>query len=167
MLCLLPACTSLNVDPIAPKPHTGYVDLFTPGSDEFSWDVKRFDDASGTFKPLFSQFDPVQGRILRLALPPGHHRLRVAFLNRVIVDPAIVDVEVVDGHITPVLIAAKDEGQASVRTRTTGLGSTVYGQLGRHTRIGSVEADAYRLTATVQAPVAYQRKAQMPYAVGP
>ncbi|MFO1475607.1 MAG: hypothetical protein U1F98_03020 [Verrucomicrobiota bacterium] len=163
LICLLPACASLNVDPRHPEPGVGYVDLYTPTPEQLSWDVREFNAADNAFKPVFSDIDPVQGRILRLAFPPGTCRLRITFLNRVIIEPVILDVTVDAGRITPVEIDSKDEGDASVYTIRTGLGSTAYGHLGRHTRVTGVGTPAYRLTGKALPPVDYQVKSKMPY----
>ena len=113
------------------------------------------------------QIEPVEGRVLRLALAPGHHRLRITFLNRVISDPALIEVEVRDGQVTPVEMTLTATGTAFVRTEEQRRGGTARGRYGRATKVASDESQMYRVTATLQTPRPYQLKEQMPYAQNP
>ncbi len=155
-------CASTNVNPAVPKMNTGYVDFYADDSAEFSWDIQRLDGTSST--KIFYDVDPLQNRVLRVAMAPGQYRLRVTFLNYVITEPALLDLVVQDGHITPVHVSFTEAGVSSVRTKETSRGGTAYGRHGRRTSIDSYESKAYRVSATPQPPVPYRPKEQMPYA---
>ena len=157
-------CVSPNVNPPLARANTGYVDFHADYSAGLSWEVARFDERTRDFQRLFSEFEPPPGGVLRLAFPPGHYRLRVTFLNRVITQPAEVEVEVQDGNITPVRVTLTEAGVTFVQTKTASPGATAYGRYGRRTKIASDESVMYRLSAVGDAPVAYQPKERMPYA---
>ena len=108
--------------------------------------------------------EPPTGGFLRLAFAPGHHRLRVTFLNRVITPPAEVEVEVRDGKITPFRVTLTAAGTAQVETKEVSRGGTVKGGYGRRTKLGGDETVMYGLSAAVDPPVPYKPKEQMPYA---
>ena len=90
-------CASQNVNPPQARANTGYVDFHADSAGELYWQVERFDDRTQSFKNVFSTFDPLPDKVLRLAFVPGHYRLQVTFLNRVITQPAEVEVEVQAG----------------------------------------------------------------------
>src|ERR1043166_2504438 len=157
-------CASPNVNPAAPRAKTGFVDFYTDPGDTLAWDVRRFETAANQFKTLFSELNPPEDGILRLAFEPGHQRFRVSFLNRVIAEPAVGDVEVQDGRVTPVHVTLTGSGVTSVQTKETGRGGTAAGRYQRRTKIESNETKMYRLTAVSQEPRPYQLKQRMPYA---
>jgi hypothetical protein len=157
-------CATQNVNPPQARANTGYVDFHADSSGELSWDVARFDDRTQSFKSVFSELDPPPDGVLRLAFAPGHYRLRVTFLNRVITQPAEIEVEVQDGKITPVRVTLTNAGVALVETRETSRSGTAYGRYGRRTKIGSDETAMYGISAVAAPPVAYQIKERMPYA---
>jgi len=157
-------CSSPNVNPGSPKLHVGYIDLYADSPGEFCWAVHEVGPSPDDLKKVFYDLSPVQGRILRLALPPGPHRLRVTFLDRVVTKPVEVEVEIHESEITPVRVSLAPEGNAFVKTKETSAGGTAYGRYGRRTKIGSYETSMFALTAQTEAPVPYQRKEQMPYA---
>src|ERR1051326_7654340 len=97
-------CASKNVNPSVPKLRTGYVDCYAEPSSELWWDVQRFDPGANRFSTVFSELKPLEGRVLRLAFVPERHRLRVTFLNRLIAEPAVFEVNIREGQITPVRI---------------------------------------------------------------
>jgi hypothetical protein len=161
-LLALGCASTTNVNPAAPKMNTGYVDFYADDSGEFSWDIQRLDATSST--KIYYDVDPLKSKVLRLAMPPGQYRLRVTFLNYVITEPALFDLVVQDGHITPVHVSLTEAGVSSVRTKETSRGGTAYGRHGRRTSIDSYESKAYRVSATPQPPAPYRPKEQMPYA---
>jgi hypothetical protein len=156
-------CASRNVNPPQARANTGYVDFHADSSSDLNWDVARFDERSQTFQRVFSELEPPQYGVLRLALPPGHCRLRVTFLNRVIAAPAEIEVEVQDGKITPVRVTLTAAGVALVRTDQESRGGTAKGRLGRRDRFGSVESTTYNVSVAAEPPVAYQPKERMSY----
>jgi hypothetical protein len=156
-------CASPNVNPPTARPHTGYVDFYAVNADGLSWDIT---DLKRNQK-VFYKFDPVTEPILRLALKPGQYPLRVTFLNHVVLQPGVADVEVRDGMVTPVTVTLLPAGTALVETRSGRAGGTYYGRYGRRTRIKSNEAVSYEVIIEPQPPVPFQPRAQMPYAVAP
>ena len=157
-------CASPNVNPPHARANTGYVDFRAEPADEYCWEVLRFDDRKQTFRNYYSELDIPPDGVLRLAFAPGHHRLRVTFLNQVVVEPAIVEVEVADGKVTPVRLTMRNAGTGLVETRELSHGGTAKGRYGRRVQIGNKESKLYRLTAVAEASVAYQPRAQTPNA---
>jgi len=160
----IPGCSTPNVNPPHARANTGYVDFYADAPEELNWDVARFDDQTQSFKSVFSELEPVPNGVLRLAFAPGHHRLRVTFLNRVIDRPAEVEVEVLDGKITPVRLTLTAGGTVNVDTKKESSGPTAKGSFGRRTKFGTDESVMYSLSATAEPPVAYQLKERMSYA---
>ena len=160
-------CASPNVNPPAPRANTGYVDFYTESVGEPAWDIQRFDASANEFKLAFSELKLIEGGLLRLAFAPGRHRLRVTFLNRVIAEPAVVEVDVRDGQVSPVQVTLAEAGTSSVQTRQESRGATYRGRSRRRAEIGSYEAKIYRVSAATQESRPYQLKEQMPYARQP
>jgi hypothetical protein len=157
-------CATPNVNPPQARAKTGYVDFYADSSGELSWDVARFDDRTQDFRSVFSDFEPPPGRVLRLAFPPGHYRLRVTFMNRAVREPGLVELEIKDGLITPVHVALIPDGTTQVETKNTRVGGTFKGRYGRGTKFGSDESTLYRVSAEAKPALPYQVKEQMPYA---
>jgi hypothetical protein len=157
-------CATQNVNPPRACAHTGYVDFHADSSGALYWQVARFDERARKFQNVFSDLKPPPDGVLRLAFAPGHHRLQVTFLNRVIAKPAEVEVEVQDGKIIPVGVTLTEAGTALVVTKELSRGGTVKGTYGRRTEISSNESIMYGLSAVADPPAAYQTKERMPYA---
>lgn len=145
-VCLWAGCASPDVNPPVARAGSGYVDFYTIGGGNLDWEVAGFDGQIQRYRILFSEFNPPPNGVLRLALSPGRHRLRVTFLNRVIREPAACVVEVATGKITPVHVVLTEDSLTQVQ-----------GQDGP-------EASRYRISLVVNAPMAYRVKGQMPYA---
>jgi hypothetical protein len=156
-------CATQNVNPPQARANMGYADFRADPAGELYWQVERFDDHAQVFQKVFSELEPPTGGLLRLAFAPGRHRLRVTFLNRVITQPAEIEVEVQDGRITPVRVVLTSAGTTQVETREVSRGGTVRGHYGRRTRLGSDETVRYGLSAVADPPVPYQVKERMPY----
>ena len=154
----VPGCATPNVNPPQARANTGYVDFQADPSAELCWDVARFDDRTQDFKSVFSELDPLADGVLRLAFAPGHYRLRVTFLNRVITQPAEIEVEVQDGKITPVRVTLTETGTAFVQTKETSRGGTAKGRYGRRTKIDTDETVMSGLSAVADPPMPYQVK---------
>ena len=164
--CLLGAgCASSNVNPSAPRPHTGYVDFYLAPAEDLNWDVKGSESRNKSEETLFSELRFLDENILRLAFPPGHYTFSIGFLNRVILERARVEVEVRSGEVTPVRVSLEEVGTATVKRKEIGMGGTAYGRYGRATKIRSEEDPIYRVLADVQHPLPYAVKAQVPYHV--
>jgi hypothetical protein len=157
-------CASPNVNPPEARAHTGYVDFHADPTNELCWHVTRFEQRTQSFKDVFLEYGPVQGAILRLTFAPGHYRIRITFLNRLIANPAEVEVEVQNGKVTPVRVTLIETSTTMVQTKEVSRGGTVYGRYGRRTKIGNDEAVMYAISALAEPPVDYQPKERMPYA---
>jgi hypothetical protein len=153
-------CASRNVDPASARSHTGYIDFFATNDDELCWDITEVKHD----REIVREFKPLPEHILRLAFRPGEYEFRVSFLNRVITDPAVTNVVVHDGMITPVSVTLIEAGTAQVETKETHVGGTWYGRYGRGTKFRDNEAGIFRLDAEPQNPLPYKPKAEMPYA---
>lgn len=157
-------CATPNVNPPQARANTGYVDFHADPAGELWWEVARFDENTQSFKSVFSELSPPPGGVLRLAFAPGRHRLQVTFINRVIAKPVEVEVEVLDGKITPVRIMLTEAGVTLVRTETESVGGTAKGRYGRRTKIDTDESVTYSISAVADPPVDYQLKERTPYA---
>lgn len=157
-------CATVDVNPALPAANTGYVDFFVQSPTALAWSVERWNTNANRFAVLYSSFEPSESRILRLALAPGRHQLRVSFPNRAVSEPAQFETEVGVGQVTPVEFELVATGTTLVRTAGQRRGATYKGRYGRATTIGSDETRMYRVVAEPQSPQAYQRKEQMPYA---
>jgi len=158
--CLAAGCASPNVNPSHARANTGYVDFHADPPGDLFWEVSNIDDPQNP-KVLFSELSAPEGGVLRLAFPPGHHRVRITFLNRVIKVPGETDVEVRDGKITPVRVKLTDAGAASVQTITQGSGSSAQGRFRSSNRYGSDSSVMYGLAAVAETPIDYQPKERM------
>jgi hypothetical protein len=164
LACLLiSGCASTNVNPHAPEANMGYVDFCLVAQKDLAWEIQNFEPESQRFETVFSELDPVEGGVVRLAFAPGPQRLRVSFLNRVIIEPAIVDVIVQDARVTPIQISLVQAGRASVETREYRWGGSAKGYYGRHTKVGSDEATTFRVVADVLTPKPYAPKSTPPH----
>jgi hypothetical protein len=160
---LFTGCASNDVNPSRPKSSTGYVDFYAAGGEDLHWEVI---DATNN-KKLFSEYEPVEGGVLRLALPPGRHTLQVQFRNRVVLESEAKEIELRDGMVTPVRVRMEDAGTINVRERKAQWGDSFSGRRGRVTKISTPESLAFHVFLEPASPVPYQTKAQMPYATGP
>ncbi len=157
-------CATRDVNPPQPRANTGYVDFRSASAEELYWQVKGFNDEKHRYDVIYSELEYPTGRVLRLAFPPGRHRLQVGFLNRAIAKPLEAEVEVQAGTVIPVRVTLTPASTAMVETRQESYGGTASGRVGRRVRIGSAETIIYELSVAVDAPIAYQPKERMPYA---
>ena len=151
-------CASPNVNPPVPGVNTGYIDFYVQSSEGLAWEVQGFDSAANRFKTLFSNLEPIKDGVLRLAFKPGTQQVRVTFLNRVIMQPAVLDVTVHDGQITPVQVTLTEADTVSVSTRQETMGRGARGYYGRRYEFGSYDTKSFKLTAVAQPPKAYTPK---------
>ena len=159
---ILGGCSTPNVNPPAPSAHTGYVDFYTDSDMGLSWEVKRADDRTGEMRGLFSEFEPVQGTVLRLAAPPGNHRFQVWFTNQVTEGPQTVQVQVVDGRVTPVHVTLTPVGSTSVERKDYSFRGSTKGY-GSGTKIVSGQSEVFQIGAVAGSPQPYGTKEAMPY----
>jgi len=164
LVTLVTSCATPNVNPTQARANTGYVDLYSDAPDKFAWQVEDFDNGSQSFKRLFFDIEPPRGRILRLSLSPGPHRLRIASVNNVTRGPAVVEVEVKDGMVTPVHLSLIPDGTGTVEHKEQQLRATSKGYYGRASKIHKDESEIFRVTAEARKPVPYQVKERTDYA---
>jgi hypothetical protein len=159
---VLPGCSTSNPNPATPHANTGYIDFYTDSNLELSWEVKRFETESAELKTVFSQFEPVQGSILRIAAAPGRQRYQVWIANRVTEGPEFVDVRVENAKVTPVHVTLTTAGTTSVDRKVYGLRPSAKGY-GRGTKIVMQGEDVFRIGTAAEVPRNYQTKERMPY----
>jgi len=159
----VPGCATRNVNPPQARAHTGYVDFYADSSGELSWEVACLEEDTERFKKVFSEFEPVPGRVLRLAIAPGRHRWRVSFSNRLVRGPGLVEAEVKEGMITPVHVVLIPDGTAAVQRKENQLGRTVHGYAGRRVETSSDATVILRVSCEANTPIPYQVKEQMVY----
>lgn len=161
---LLAGCASPESNPPQARANTGYIDFRSEPPGGLWWEVLAFNGRAQTFEKVYSELKEPAWDVLRLAFPPGHHRLQLAFLNEVIVAPVEVEVDVQDGKITPVLVKLSEAGTASVLSKDYNWSGNARGRYGRRTVIGSRQAVRYLVTPTVEPKRDYKVVQQMPYA---
>jgi len=149
-------CTSHNVNPHVAQPHTSYVDIFDPEGRAFSWDIKDVQQQ----RSVYTEYKPQSG-VVRLPLSPGSYDLSIRILNTAISKPATVQVQVVEGQLTPIQVRLAEEGTTQIDRKHTPLP----GNYTRRTKITADETQTFRLEADVLASVPYRPKEQMPYAL--
>lgn len=156
-------CASSNVNADRPEATTGHVDIYTDANAGLAWDVREASAGAGDFETVFSDVTPVAGNILRLPFAPGRHQLRVTLLNRVVTEPADIDITVESGKVAPVRIILVEAGTTSVISKRTIMGGTG-SRSGRQTDTRRDETTMYDLSASVGSPVPLRPEQQMPYA---
>ncbi len=159
MALLAGGCSSPNVNPASARHGMGYVDFYADDADDLYWDVTDLK----TNKKVYYEFDPLKEPILRLALKPGQHELRVTFSNHIIDTPGMTEVDVQEGMITPIEVTLLPAGTALFKTKTTAWGSTYFGVYGRRTMINDHPSPSYEVALEPRPPLPYQPKAQMSY----
>jgi hypothetical protein len=158
ILLLASACASRNVNPPTPKAHTGYVDIYSQPGMGISWDILYAKPGSDHFKRAYSDVKPVEGGVLRIALPPGRHLLRINVLNHVITDPTDVELEVADGKVTPVRVNFDKGKSLSMPFTDPSSGGSIYRRQGRGSKISLYEASEYAISATAGTLEPYKPK---------
>ncbi len=155
-------CSTPNVNPPAPRAHTGYVDFYTDSDLGLSWEVKLADKRTGKLRTVFSEFKPVEGSILRLAAAPGKHRFQVWFINQFTEGPQTAQVQVEDGKVTPVHVTLTPASPTFVRQKNYAFRGSAKGY-GRGTKITTEEGEVFHIGLDARVPEAYQPKEQKPY----
>lgn len=159
---LCTSCATTNTNPPVAKPHTGYVDFYSPGNPPLSWEVKRWDPKADAFKTVFSKVKPLPGGVLRLESAPGLQRFQITFLNRVVQTPAVTEVRVEEGMVTPVKVELLALGQTSVVSKEQEVGANIQGA-GRKTQYSTQAGTVNQLVASAQPPMPYRPQEQTRY----
>jgi len=161
--CLaLVSCGTSSPNPRSPKANTGYVDFYTDSSLDLTWQVKRVDDRSGELRTVYSDYEPVQGTILRLAAPPGAQQFQVWIVNRITTGPQELSVPVENGQVTPVRVTLTPMGTNFVQNKVYGFRPSYKGY-GRGTKITREEEQVYQTAVAAEKPQPYRVKEQMSY----
>ena len=158
----LASCSTTNLNPASPKANTGYVDFYTDSSLDLIWQVKRGDGRAGELRTIFSDYEPVQGTILRLAASPGGQEFQVWIVNRITTGPQELKVQVEDGKITPVHVTLTSIGTNYVQNKVFGFRPSAKGY-GRGTKITREEEQVYQVASVAEKAQPYRVKEQMPY----
>ena len=158
-VCLL-GCSSANVNPSLPKAHTGYVDFYTDSDLDLSWQIKRA--ADDRMRPVFSEFNPIFGNILRLATPAGNHRFEVWFINCFTTGPQTIEVQVNETCVTPVHVTLTGAGSTSAQSTSYEYRPTARATR-RVQRTTTSEKETFQIGLTAADPQPYQPKERMPY----
>lgn len=101
---LVLGCTTSHGHLSAARSGLSFVDFHSDPPEDLAWRVSRFDFEKRTWVPVYADLKPPAGGVLRLACVPGPYQFQVTLLNRVVLQPALVDVEVVEGLTTPVRV---------------------------------------------------------------
>ena len=94
--------------------------------------------------------------ILRLAFAPGHYQFQITFLNRVVTGAGSVEVTVIDGKITPVLVTLIPSGTTPVQRQEHSVGRTIKGYAARKNKSINDESVTHQISAVSTAPLPYQ-----------
>ena len=155
-------CSTPNPNPATPQANMGYVDFFTDSDLGLSWEVKRASQSNGEMETVFSNFKPVDGTVLRLAVTPGNYRFQVWFMNATTEGPQTVEVQVENGKVSPVHITLNPAGTASVDRKVYGFRPSAKGY-GHGTKIERDQSVVYRIAAAAEPLQTYRPKEQMSY----
>ncbi len=155
-------CSTANVNPASPRANTGYVDFYTDSDLDLSWEIKCADERTGEMRTLFSEFKPVQGNIVRLAVTPGTRQFQVWVMNQATEGPQPVQATIENAKVTPVHVTFKPAGTTTVERKVFRFGGSAKGY-GRGTKIASDQDEVFKILAAAGTPQAYQPKERMPY----
>lgn len=161
---LLTGCATPDVNPPEPRANFGYVDFYGVLSQDLSWEVARFDETTGKYRRVYSELEPPEQGILRLAFPAGAQQLQLAFLDRAVVRPMKLELTVEAGRIVPVRVSLAETGTATVAAKQRTYGPTAYGRYGRRSDIEVYQTVANEIGCEIMSSMAYTPKERMPYA---
>jgi hypothetical protein len=151
-------CVTSEVNPPAPKANKGYADFYAEPAGEICWRIEERDDRTTQFKQLYSKFSPPEHGIVRLELPPGHHRFQITFLNLATEGPVEAEVDIVAEKICPVAVRRESGGETYVRTVED---KARHG--GRRREVTDDQQQIYRLLPIPQPTQGYETKDKMRY----
>jgi hypothetical protein len=161
MVLLANGCATPDVNPQAPRPGRGYVDLFTQPKTNVWWKVDVFDSRRQDYKEFTAQFKAPEQAIFRVEARPGSYKTRISFVNQAIQAPAEVEVEVRDGMITPVEIKLNQGGSSYVRVVEDRARSGF--RTARRNEVTDYPQQLWEISATAQPPIPYVPKENTAY----
>lgn len=176
-LALFSGCsTPSGINPETPAPGTGYVDFIEPNGDRVFMVLRESPGGEVT-----AGTSSLKNDFMRLASPPGRHQFRVGLarkpdnggsdfsISKSPTEQQLVSVDVRVGMITPVKVEFSPIGPYIP-------GQAYVSPWGGPPTIGEIKAGAYpamnyskggysgyRPNVTVDQPIAFGRKAEMPY----
>lgn len=154
-------CSTMDVNPPAPRVNTGYVDFYTKPDLDLWWEVKG-PNAKAEMQTLYREYKALPESILRLEAPPGTQRFQVWFSNLATEGPITVSVVIEDGKITPVRMTLTGASSTSALSKEYRFGGSAKGYA-RGTKVVSEQTEVFKIGAQPGTPQAYQPKKQMPY----
>ncbi len=150
------------MNPPTARAETGYVDFYTDVDLGLSWEVKRAPEPGGEMQVVFSQFEPVQGNILRLSATPGAYRFEVWFNNQVTTGPQVVRVQLANGQVTPVHVTLTPAGSTLIDVKEYSFRGSTKGYA-RGTKIHRQENEMQQIGLSAEDSRAYQPRERMAY----
>jgi hypothetical protein len=160
-LLLANGCASPDVNPQAPRPGRGYVDLFTQPKTDVWWKVDVFDSRKQGYKQFTAEFKAPEQAILRVEARPGSYKARISFVNQAVEAPAEAEVEVREGMITPVEVKLAKGDTSYVRV-VEDRGRSGFRNAGRN-EVTDYSQQRWLISAMVQPPVPYTPKENTAY----
>jgi len=165
MTLLAAGCKSTPEGLLTPRPGMAYLDFYAEEeAGTLSWDILKFDPATKHYRILYSEIEPAPSKVVRVQIPPGEHRVCVAFLNRAIKVPATLDVSAEAGMVIPIKVVLTEGKTGTYQQREQTYGPTARGHYGRISVNRTVEGRVFEITAKSARPVAFAPRDQMPYA---
>jgi hypothetical protein len=152
-------CATPESNPASPRDDKGYADFYTDPPYDVYWKVQEFDGKASAPRVIYSEFKSPADGILRLALAPGTHHLRLAVLNLATEGPVEVQVPVTAQKVTPVRVRRETAGTTFVREVEDKMRHP-----GRRRKVTDVDNRVYKLTPEIRAAESYEPKAHMSYA---
>jgi hypothetical protein len=143
---LTAACSSTRSVPRV-KPGHGLVRIAAPGETNISWQVQRLDPKEARYRVCFSELEP-QPEVV-VALPSGPQQLRITALNRVVIQPAVIEVTVTEERPVFVRVVLQPVAEAAVQTRIERYRPTFRGGIRRAAEYGSEKSVVYELSASI------------------
>jgi hypothetical protein len=154
-------CASPDVNPKAPGPGRGYVDLYTQPKSDVWWKVDVFDTRTQGYREIIAQFKAPEQGIFRMAFRPGPCKARVCFVNQAVEAPAEIEIEVRKGMITPVQVKL-GQGDTSYVRVVADRGRSGFRNAGRN-QVTDYAQQRWQISAAAQPPVPYIPKEDTAY----
>ncbi len=154
-------CAGPDVNPRAPRPGRGYVDLYTQPKTDAWWKVDVFDARIEGYKEFTAEFKTPGQDIFRVSARPGPHKARISFVNQAVEAPAEIEVEVRDGMITPVQVKIEKGDTSFVRDVDDRVRAGF--RNGGRNQVTDYRQQRWMISAKVQPPVPYTPKQSTAY----